>query len=210
MVYGTTSNMKKTWAFDFDGTIADTYDIFYEAFRNACLQSGIASLSPEIFLNIFEGNMFDGLCALGLNKEKIPAFMERLKTGLAPSESAVSLFPEMGETLNKLGEKHPVYVITANDSSVVRNILETHSVHSIRAVLGGDVEISKVVKLEKLQKQHPDHTLHYVGDTCGDMTEAHHAGAKAIAVSWGWHSPARLQKSKPDQILQNPADILRG
>ncbi len=202
--------MKKIWAFDFDGTIADTYDVFYEAFQQACLQSGITALSPEVFLDIFEGNMFEGLRTLGLPNEQEPSFMQRMKTFMTQSEKEISLFPGMGKTLNELARKHPVYVITSNESSIVQTILENNSITSIKQVLGGDVETSKVLKLKTLQAQHPEHTLYYVGDTCGDMTEAHHAGARAVAVSWGWHDLSRLQKTNPDQIIQTPDDLLNG
>ena len=199
--------MKKCFAFDFDGTLADTLDPFYEAFGQACIQAEIGALTQESFLQIFEGNMFEGLSDLGMKPGGEAGFMDHLKQLLTQSQESVRLFSGIREMLNELGEKAPVYVITSNASAIAQAVLDANSVTTVRAVLGGDVERSKVVKLTNLKETYPDRRLYYVGDTCGDITEAHHAGAKAVAVSWGWHSVERLQKVVPDHVLQSPADI---
>ena len=151
--------------------------------------------------------MFGGLYDLGLKPGGEADFMDHLKSLLTQSQQSVPLFSGIREMLNELGEKAPVYVITSNASAIAQAVLEANSVTTIRAVLGGDIEMSKVVKLTNLKEKYPDHTLYYVGDTCGDITEAHHAGVEAVAVSWGWHGLDRMQRTKPDHVLQTPAEL---
>jgi phosphoglycolate phosphatase len=50
--------------------------------------------------------------------------------------------------------------------------------------------------------------LFYIGDTLGDIHEAHEARVKSIAVTWGYHSRKELEKIKPDYIVDRPKALL--
>ena len=91
---------------------------------------------------------------------------------------------------------------------MVSAYLDRHGIEGVRAVLGSDQEASKQVKIRKIVAQWPDLTPFYVGDTLGDMHEAHAAGVRAVAALWGWHGEARLLPGHPDRLLHAPAELL--
>jgi HAD hydrolase, family IA, variant 1 len=49
----------------------------------------------------------------------------------------------------------------------------------------------------------------YIGDSDVDVYTARAAGAKAVAVKWGYRSEEVLKKAKPDHIIESPEEILR-
>jgi phosphoglycolate phosphatase len=54
----------------------------------------------------------------------------------------------------------------------------------------------------------PTHTL-MVGDTTYDMEMALNAGVRAVGVSWGYHTPARLLRAGAERVVQSSAELLR-
>lgn len=53
----------------------------------------------------------------------------------------------------------------------------------------------------------PETTL-MIGDTTFDMAMARSAGATAIGVSWGYHSPEELRAAGAEHVANHPLDIL--
>lgn len=48
-----------------------------------------------------------------------------------------------------------------------------------------------------------------IGDAGSDIEAARALDIGAIAVSWGWQSPAHLAAHKPDAIAETPQDLPR-
>lgn len=50
--------------------------------------------------------------------------------------------------------------------------------------------------------------VYFVTDTAGDVIEGNRAEVKTIAVTWGFHDRERLEKAKPDIIVNTPEELL--
>ncbi|HAF17094.1 MAG TPA: haloacid dehalogenase, partial [Peptococcaceae bacterium] len=74
-------------------------------------------------------------------------------------------------------------------------------------IVGAEKEKSKVKKIRRAMKSYPSDISYYIGDTAGDMIEAREAGAKTIAVSWGYQSAERLKKADPDYLVNSPEEL---
>ena len=109
--------------------------------------------------------------------------------------------------VNNLAQRYPVYVVTGNSSEVVTAFLREHGIGGVREVLGSDVERSKVKKIRRVKRLHPDGALFFITDTSGDLREAHKAGAVPVAVTWGYHSVATLQKAHPQHVVESPESL---
>jgi len=195
--------------FDFDGVIADSLEIFRASLANTCSGQGIpAPCDSDIFLRIFDGNMIDGMKGLGVSADVLPAVLSGMGLRLANAMDRYPPFPGMPDVLAKLAADAPVYVITSNLTAVVRSYIDRYGIRGVRDVLGSDREPSKQAKISGLIAQWPGRQPVYVGDTLGDMEEAHAAGALAVAATWGWHDKARLQRGRPDHVALRPTDLL--
>lgn len=191
--------------FDFDGVIADTLDAFHSGLVKACRQHGYELFADrETFLHIFDQNMSAGLADAGISTKDIPLVIEALGEAMG---SSLPLFSGMGEMLNFLAELHPVYIITSNISSLVAAVLKQQGVRGIRDVLGSDKEPCKIKKIRNLIEQYPEHIPFYTGDTAGDMMESRLAGARSVAVGWGWHDEKRLRAARPDYFVPDVEEL---
>jgi phosphoglycolate phosphatase len=194
--------------FDFDGVIADSRDIYFEMFTTICTEKGFHKLnSREAFSRLMEGNVFRELFKAGFPIHRLKKLAEEYKPRLEAANERIPPYPEMVALLNALAEAYPVYVITANQTEMVSRFLERHGVEGVRAVIGGDLEVSKVKRIRSVMKQYQDHTAFYIGDTKGDMREARRARAVAVGVTWGWHSADKLQEGRPHHLLSEPDEL---
>lgn len=194
--------------FDFDGVVADSFDVFFEAFTGVCTEMGFRRLnSKESLLRLFDGNVVRQLWKAGFPFWRIKALARRFEPRIAAANERIRPFPGMPELVRDLAAVHPVYIISSNASSHVEAFCARFAIAGIRGVLGADRETSKVKKIRTIWKRHPGHVPHYIGDTRGDMVEGRKAGVKTVAVAWGWHALPHLREARPDFIVQTPEDL---
>lgn len=200
---------EKLILFDFDGVIADSFEVFFREFTSACSEMGFNRLnSREAFLNLFEGNLLFNVIKIGFPPWKLRELFNRFQPRIAKANDSVSAFDGIHEMLRHLSEKHPVYIISSNLTEAVQRFLLREGINTnIRDILGADVETSKVKKIKRVWKQHPTATAYYIGDTSGDVYEGKEAGAITIAVTWGWHEVERLTRAKPHHLVHTPDEL---
>ena len=200
--------MRPVLMFDFDGVIADSLDVFFEEFTSTCAEMGFTKLnSKEAFLQLFETNMIEGLVRAGFSRWRFWRLARKFKPRLFAASQRIRPFLGMPILLNTLTTRFPVYIITSNVSEAIEQFLHTQGIGGIRDVLGADKETSKVKKIKRVLRNHRGATPFYIGDTKGDMLEAHAAGVRTVAVTWGWHNERLLSEGQPDYIVRSIADL---
>lgn len=194
--------------FDFDGVVADSLEIFYAEFSAALISLGFEKLSnKESLLALFDGNVFKSLIKLGFPMRKLKALSGEFGPRIEKANQQVQPFEGMPELLSELAAAFPLYVITSNHSSAIEHFLKKYKITGVREVLGADKEASKVKKIRRVKKLHPDFSPWYMGDTKGDMLEGNEAGAITVAIAWGWHEEARLRTGDPRHVVRTPAEL---
>lgn len=194
--------------FDFDGVLADSFDVFYEEFTGAMKELGYYKLdSKDSLLKIMEGNPIAELVKQGFPMWKLKELSVRFGPRIQAANARVEPFEGMCALLSELAARYPVYVITSNHTEAVEQFLAKHGVEGVREVIGADKESSKVKKIRRVHKEHPSCQGWYIGDTKGDMIEAGTAGAVTIAVTWGWHPVDTLMQGKPHHVVHSQEDL---
>lgn len=195
---------------DFDGVVADSFDVFFEEFAAACDRLGFDRLkSREDFLRLFESNVLVGLIKAGFPVFRLKKLGRAFAPRIAEANRRVQPFDGMPQIVNRLAAAYPVYFITSNTSKAILDFAERYGISGFLDVLGADKETSKVKKIRQVKAMHKDRMPYYVGDTKGDMIEAREAGAIAVAAAWGWHTLDTLCAGKPGHVLHEPADLER-
>lgn len=191
--------------FDYDGVVADSFEIFKNEFLSVCTDMGFDHLnSTEAFLKLFENNVLLQLLRSGFPVWRLKQFGEMFSPRIAEANRRVLPFPGMPELLTELAAVWPLYIITSNMSASIEEFIARHQVQGVRGIFGADVEPSKVKKIRKVRALHPGHAAFYIGDTKGDMIEGRQAGAITVAAGWGWHSEALLRAGKPAYYVAAP------
>ena len=196
--------------FDFDGVIADSFDVFFQAFSSVCSDMGFHRLnSEEAMLKLFEGNALRELVKIGFPVWRLKRLARKFEPRIEEANAKIAAFDGMPELLGELAAAFPVYVVTSNASQTVSRFLDRYAVTGVRDILGADHEASKVKKIRGLRKRHPHAAAYYIGDTKGDIVEGKTAGAVTVAAAWGWHPEATLLEADPDHTVHSPEELRR-
>ena len=195
---------KKIVIFDFDGVIADSFDITFAA--NKIIYPGI---TVDEFRNYFNGNINDS--KQNLEKDEAEKEDERFFAVYEPLlMKSVRVFPGMKDVIIKLSKDYKLIIISSVLTNAVHEFLEKNGLDSyFRDILGNDVHNSKIEKIRMIFAKYavePKNCV-MVTDTLGDMIEAHRAGIGSIGVTWGCHEKERLLKGKPARIVDKPEEI---
>ncbi|MFO7569451.1 MAG: HAD family hydrolase [Smithellaceae bacterium] len=197
--------------FDFDGVLVDSLDV-YEKTVADCLEKIGQPLTRgrEEFLELFEGNFYASLVEKGID---LDAFMLASVDILSNINYAdMKPFDAIRPVLRELAGKHPMVVISSNDTPTIEEALRLYDFSGIfQEVLGSDFMFSKKEKIlyaaEKYKAGLTD--IYYIGDTTGDMKEGRQAGVRTVGVTWGWHSKALMTAARPDYLFDQPDDLLQ-
>lgn len=202
--------MKKLLLFDFDGVLVDSLSL-YEKSVNICLERIGKPLiaSREEFLDLFEDNFFTAIAKRGVDVGEFMAASKAVTPTL--NYGLVRPVTELIPVLAELKQRHGMIIISSNSSFAIRLMLAKFGFDPyFDDVLGADFNFSKIEKILYAKGHYGTnggHTL-YVCDTAGDVREAREAGVKTVAVTWGWHPRERLERARPDAIIEMPEDLL--
>ncbi len=194
--------------FDYDGVIVDSADVFATTFLAASRACGYTGIKThEQVIRLFDGNFFEALVQLGLSNDKINEILGEAFERKLRHAAKVKPFHGIHGSLKTISRHNILTVITSNVSQIVWQFFEKESIACFDEVVGGEMERSKVKKIQKAMARYQDLPAYYVGDTKGDMIEGKKAGAVTVAVTWGWHRAEKLTEASPDYMVHTLADL---
>jgi phosphoglycolate phosphatase len=202
--------MLTLFLFDFDGVLADSLDLYAEAVKRSLERIGTPIVkSKEDYLALFDGNFYESLAARGVD---LAAYGKTIGEILPRIDyDAMRPFDGLTPVLAALQKDHLLAVISSNGYRTIRTMLDRFGFAPyFGEILGADFRFSKKEKIAYAMEKYgiPGERAFYIGDTAGDILEARAAGARAVAVTWGWHSRERLAAAGPDFLIDTPEELL--
>jgi phosphoglycolate phosphatase len=203
----------KVIIFDFDGTIADTYDTFVEIVNEL---SGEFGCDP---VNETDLERLKHLSSMEIVKEakipliKIPFILKRVKIELAKRTDKLTPIEGIQNCLCTLKEQeYQLGIITSNSKENVTAFLDNNQltdtfdfIYSGTTLFGKHKVINQVLKHYHLS---PDEVM-YVGDETRDIQSAKKSKVVMVAVGWGFNSPQALAKYHPDFLIDQPQGLVK-
>ncbi len=195
--------MKNTIIFDFDGVIADSFELIYEIWK-----SNYPDLTKEEYCGIMNLPADDPL-RLSFNNRKGTGILEdfSFQNEYSKKLKELRLTEIKRRALENLSKEYILHIISSVNTQTIKNFLDLNGViNCFNEVLGRDVEISKVKRFQMLFEKYNlnSEKVIFVTDTVGDMEEAKEVNIKNIvAVTDGFHKKEDLEKSNPKYIINS-------
>ena len=198
--------MKKYIVFDFDGTMADTYNNVLDI-ANDLKKDGYKGINFE---DIREHGFRYLIQKSGIPLRKIPKFVYQIKSKLK-KENNIKLFPGILDVFKELNKSYNLGIVSSNSEENVKIVLKRYKIENLFNFIYSDSFLfGKHLVLKRMCKKYkinPDDII-YVGDEDRDIIASKKAKIKIMAVTWGFNSEKLLKKNKPDYLVNSPKEIL--
>lgn len=202
----------KVVMFDFDGTIADTYNAIANITNQLSSEFGYKALSQEELLLLKNLSSREVVKISEISIFKIPFLVRRVRTELSKEIADLSpienIIPVLFELKNR---EYTLGIITSNARENVKIFLRKNQldglfryIHSSTSIFGKHRVINQTIKNNRLKK---DNVL-YVGDETRDIRSARRSNIGVAAVSWGFNSAKILKEHNPNYLVNQPSELL--
>ena len=204
--------MNSVIIFDFDGTIANSFDLIIKSFNQIAPSFNLPVITDsekKIIRNLSAGELLKKYKVTPLKLlrliKKIKLHQAQNFKSVSPVSGILKLFEDLKNNNFKLG------IVTSNSKKNVLlflgqwNIKGIDFIYSEKNLFGKGKVLKNLIRKQNLKKD----SVIYVGDEVRDIEAAHMAKIKVIAVDWGFNSKERLIKAKPDFLISEPKEILR-
>jgi phosphoglycolate phosphatase len=203
----------KVILFDFDGTIADTYQAIADIADRLSSEFGYKPLDSEELLFLKNLSSREVIERTEISLFKIPFLVKRVQKELSKEIADLPLIPEIDRVLFELKkEGHTLGIITSNLQENVEIFLKKNNlnylfdfIYSGTSIFGKHRVIDRVIRQHKFSR---DRVI-YVGDETRDIRSAKKSNIGIIAVGWGFNSPYILSEYQPDVLVSTPDELLK-
>lgn len=202
----------KTFIFDFDGTIADT---FHHALRISNRLAGefhYREVAPDEIERLRDMTSREILRHLQIPMVKLPLIAAKAERELLEEIATVRPVKGLAGVLRRLKSQGiGMGILTSNSVENVTRFLKHHRLELFDFVSTSSRIWGKTRRLKSLIRKRaltPQNVL-YIGDETRDITSAHKAGIRIAAVTWGYNSRTALEAHRPDYLLAEPEELLR-
>ena len=203
---------KKTIIFDFDGTIANTFNTIITLYNKIAPKYN-CMLVPHEHRTYLQGQRpQDVFGDYGITKMKIPFIIYEIRKALhreikniEPIEGIIEALKEIKDSGFTLG------IMTSNSKKNVGVFLKQHNIESLfnfiysgRNIFNKASVLRKLLKKEQLEKDN----VFYIGDETRDIEATKKAEIPMIAVTWGFNDLKSLQGLSPFATVETPKALV--
>ncbi len=202
----------KVIVFDFDGTIADTYQAIVDITNDLSSEFGYQPMNEEELLLLKNLSSQEIVRRTEISLFKIPFLVKRVQKELGQQIADLSPIKGMESVLLELKQRNYILgIVTSNVKENVVLFLQNNNleylfdfIYSETNIFGKHRIINEIVRKRKLNKT----DVIYVGDETRDIRSARKSGISVIAVGWGFNSQEILAEYKPDFLAIKPTELL--
>ncbi|UBF28087.1 HAD-IA family hydrolase [Kovacikia minuta CCNUW1] len=198
--------------FDFDGTIADSFDVVLTASNRLATEFGYPAVRPEDAKQLQNLTSREILRRSGVSLLKLPFLLRRLRLELNREICRLEPIPGIKEVLQDLKQAgNQLGIVTSNSQENVIAFLNAQNMNDLFGFVGSGLTLFGKDRIIRriLRQQNLDPAIAiYVGDETRDIEAARKIGIRVISVSWGFNSSEILAAHRPDFLIDHPAELL--
>lgn len=188
--------------FDFDGVIADTYELNFSLTRKV-----FPYMTDEEFRTQVEAPESLPLFMRAIRALFYKYFTWKNKDGILRSQT----FGQIPDTLARLSSLCPLIIISATNPKTITSFLDKNGLKKYFVdVVGASwlgTKKDALLKITKENKLVPSDCV-FISDTAKDITTGLSIDIPSIAVTWGYQEQSVLEKAHPTHIIDQPSQLV--
>jgi phosphoglycolate phosphatase len=197
--------------FDFDGTIANSFEVAEQIFYELTGQEPVTD--KHFIAHLRRQPLLKAAKEMHISPAQLPRLLIKGRAIMRTRMNQVKAFPGIAPVLRDLHDSgNKLFIISSNSEPNVKVFLEEHDLlDCFDKVYGGVGLFSKARVLKKVMKRNKmksDESF-YVGDEVRDINAAKHAGVRIVSVAWGYNDIEALKNEKPFATAMRPTDLLQ-
>ncbi len=201
----------KTIIFDFDGTIANSFDFVLDFLVLKAKRKPLVELATRnVYRNI-------SMLAIARNLDipwyRMPLVFLNGRKEMARALATVQPVGGMLSVIKKLhSDGYTLFIVSTNSKATINSFLDRHDISDhFSGVMGGVGLFGKAPALKRLVRAHKIDARNciYVGDETRDVEASTSVGMESIAVTWGFASEDFLAHVKPTAIVHSAPELLK-
>lgn len=201
--------------FDWDGTLMDSTHSIVESIQLASADVGLTVPSAMQASWVIGMSLQSALykAVPELTEQLMPTFLERYQHHFFQRDTSIKMFDGTVPMLDQLRQRTiPISVATGKSRAGLNRVLQavdlTHYFDTTRCAdeTQGKPDPQMLHEILWELDLTPNNVL-MVGDTTHDVYMAHNAGIDSLAVSYGAHDVATLEKSTPTEMVHSVAEM---
>lgn len=203
---------KKTLIFDFDGTLANSFEhvvnILYKNMQKSKYKNLLTK--KEIKDYIQNKDLKQLIKEYKLSKIQIAYIIYKVRRDLKKEMINIKPFPEVENTLKKLHKKYSLYLLTSNNKKNVIQFLKQNNIKIFdkmyfkSSLFGKNKNLLKIIKKNNLKKEN----VTYIGDETRDIIACQKINIKIVATTYGYNSKKLIQSKNPNFTISKFKEIL--
>ena len=197
--------------FDFDGTLADSFDWFISSLDQTTEHFGLKRVDPGEIESLRHLSSRDALKHLGVPMLKIPQIAIYMRNIFAEALHEIRMFDGAGDALAALhADGVKLAVVSSNGESNVRHVLGDAADLIDHYACGSSLfgKAQKFGAVLRTLRQSPARTLG-VGDEIRDIDAARQAGLSAGSITFGYNSRQALESRAPEFLFDDYESLKR-
>ncbi len=199
--------------FDFDGTIADTFETVLRISNRLSGEYGFLPKSWQEVQQLQNLGARQIIRQLKIPPFQIPRLLRRLRAELNQEINQLQAIQGMEDTLPTLHQQgHRLGIVTSNSCDNVLTFLKNHGLESLFEFVTSEMNLfgkGRAIRRVLHQQHLKTDRVIYVGDETRDIEAARKIGIRVIAVGWGFNSPEVLASFHPDALIYHPQELLK-
>lgn len=203
----------KVVLFDFDGTIADTYNAIAKITNQLSSEFGYKALTSEELLLLKNLSSREIVKLSEISLFKIPFLVRRVRSELSKEIGELSPIKNISGVLFELKNRgYTLGIVTSNNKNNVETFLRKNKldnlfryIYSSTSIFGKHRIINQAIRNNQLIKAN----VMYVGDETRDIRSARRSNIGVAAVTWGFNSAEILEEYEPDYLLHQPQELIQ-
>lgn len=197
--------------FDFDGTIADSFDVAESIFYELTGREPVTD--PGLREHLRSLPLLKAAKEMRISATQMPRLLIKGRAMMQSRISQVVSFKDINPVLHELHEEgFRLFIISSNSQPNVLTFIENNKLEDcFDAIYGGIGLFSKARAIRKVMWRNKlkSKDTYYIGDEVRDINAAKRARVKSIAVEWGYNDSLALEKQHPFSIAKHPDDLLK-